>query len=269
VPDAVAFVIVRPPSEPVYRIARRRYDPFTPRPWCREEPSDRFDDPGGAEDPGARRPVIPVDDRFCMVYCAATPEGALGETMARVRPSLTDTRALRTTTNDPNNSEALDLHNRGLHDPMDQTHGVLLANWRLERQIYSTVLDPSHLFVDFTSAQTVQALRQGLARLATTLGLTDVDFSTVTGPMRRFTQECARYVYEQVDEHAQPRYAGICYQSRLNPKWQCWAIFHDRLRHTPRLPTTILPDDPDLCRVASLFQLSIEVFSGSGEYIRP
>jgi hypothetical protein len=41
------------------------------------------------------------------------------------------------------------------------------------------------------------------------------------------------------------------------------------MRHSPGVPATIQSDDPALCRVASLFRLSIEVFSGGDEYIRP
>jgi len=81
----------------------------------------------------------------------------------------------------------------------------------------------------------------------------------VAGPNRRLTQEVARCVYERQDSTEQTLYAGIRYVSRLNPEWELWAIFTDRIRHSPREVTeSILAEDPDLLEAASLLNLRIE-----------
>ncbi len=118
----------------------------------------------------------------------------------------------------------------------------------------------------------MQYLRTELAPLATRLGITDVDLGTVTGAQRRFTQDIARYVHQQVDVDGRPRFAGIRYPSRLNPEWECWAVFDDRIRHLPgwpNIPVSFFPDDPDLHSVARLFGLTIEIFPGQDDVIRP
>ena len=118
----------------------------------------------------------------------------------------------------------------------------------------------------------MQHLRTALGSLVAHLHLADVDLSSVTGYQRRFTQGCARYIYEQLDEFRRPRYAGIRNVSRLNSQWECWAVFDDRLRHVrgwPSLPVTILADDRGLLSAAALFNLTIELFAGQDQYLRP
>jgi hypothetical protein len=249
----------------VFRVAKRIHDPFEPKPWTLADENgvfgDRFDDPRGN--------AVPQEERFQVIYCATTRAGAIGETVARVRPQLDEIPGLarvRDTTDDP---EPPNLHLFGLRDPVYPHRGVLLANWRLERQLYCTKLDRKMRFVDIASADSIQYLRRELAETASRLGLQDFDLSTVTGPMRDMTRECARSVYEMTDGDGTPLYAGIRYVSRLNPEWECWAIFHDRMIHRPGFPHTISPDDPDLIAIAKLFGLSIEIFAGSGQYLRP
>jgi len=97
--------------------------------------------------------------------------------------------------------------------------------------------------------------------------LNDIDFSTVVGPQRIFTQEIARYVYDQGQTTGVPRYAGLRYLSRLNPFWECWAIFSDRLSYNVVQATTIPANHPGLYEAARILELAIKV--STGRYLYP
>lgn len=87
---------------------------------------------------------------------------------------------------------------------------------------------------------------------------------------RQITQAAARYVYERLDENGTPTFAGIRYQSRLNLDWTCWAIFSDRIIHSPRLSETSLdPMDSDLLEAASALDLCIEGIRDNNHFICP
>jgi len=78
----------------------------------------------------------------------------------------------------------------------------------------------------------------------------------MTSQHRRLTQEAARYVYELAD--AGLAFAGIRYLSRLNPSWELWAVFHERMIHTPQdISESIRADDPGLVAAASVLNIGI------------
>ncbi len=81
-----------------------------------------------------------------------------------------------------------------------------------------------------------------------TLGLPDLDLSSVLGPERTLTRTIARWAYEQ-------GYAGLAYQSRLDQTLTLWAIFEGAAFEPVGLPEPITPDDPDLVATARLFGL--------------
>jgi hypothetical protein len=260
---AASLSVVAPPEEGVYRIARGPAEPFAPPAWDRAQDDgtfgNRFDDPSAAE---GRLP----GERFRTIYCATQRIAAFAETVAHFRPSIALLAHLAAVEDDESLEDAL----AGAIDPRNPSRGLIPADWRLRRRVGRTRLDPSLRFVDIAAAQSVQHLRLALAPLASELRLIDIDLSSLTSQQRRFTQACARYVYAQTDEHGLPLFAGIRYPSRFSDKWECWAVFDDRLRHAPgfpALPESIFADDPDLVRVASMFGLVIEVVSG--HYIRP
>lgn len=244
-PVASHLVTVRAPQTPIYRVARG-IDPFEPPPWQLARPDDgtfgnRFDDPRG-------RYGRPVEERFRVLYCATQRAGAFGETLAHFRPSLALLAGLAEVDDD---------------EPLPPSRQVVIPqDWRERRRLGITTLDPALRFVDLAASQTIHHLRTALASTTRALGLEDFDISTVTGPHRLLTQEVARYVYEQIDEAGRPRFAGLRYLSRLNLDWECWAIFDRRLRHQPRIPQLIQPDDPGLIVAAELFDLNIETFAG-------
>jgi hypothetical protein len=168
--------------------------------------------------------------------------------------------------------EPLEESLAGAVDPDDPGRLIIGADWRMQRMMSHTVVDPSSRFVDLMAAQKLQYLRRPLARIARDLGLSDIDEAALMGPAREFTQRISRYLYEQRDPSGRPLYAGIRYCSRLNLAWECWAIWAERMRHVPGMPgppETIHPDDPDLTEIARLWSLTIEVLPGSGQFFRP
>lgn len=262
---AAQLVPIPPPANGVYRLARGPADPFTPPEWDRAHEDgtfgNRFDDP--TEDEGKT-----AEERFRVIYCATRRDTAFGETLARFRLSLSLISALEAIDDD----EPLEASLGGALDPDDRMRGLIDADWRLRRRIGHTIIDPTLRFVEITHGETIQHLRTACASLATRLNLGDIDLSLLTSQERRFTQGCARYIYDQSDESGTPLFAGVRYFSRLDPEWECWAVFEDRVRHMPGwpgFPATPAPDDKDLLSVARLFGLTIEVISGLNHYIRP
>ncbi len=256
---------VGPPATGLYRLARRGRDVFEPPDWDYADPEDgtfgnRFDDPRAKE--------LPRDQCFRIIYCATERIGCFGETLARFRIPVSLLTGLEAIADD----EPLDVTLAGVSDPADQTRMMIGADWRSQRVISHTVLDPSLQFVDLTAAQTIQHLRHPLAQDAANCGIPDIDESALLGPERDFTQRVARYFYEQQDDERQPLYAGLRYVSRLNLEWECWAVFSDRMKHAsgmPGPPETIYPDDPDLMEIARLWSLTIETVPGTDRYLRP
>lgn len=250
-----------PPTSPVYRVSRGG-DVFAPVPWKVADPETgtfggRFDDPAKPSD-------LAEALRFRIIYCGSQRAGAFAETIVRMRPSLDDLAAVQAV----RQSEQYTSVSYPLVDPEESTRGVVTAEWRSRRRVGSTLLDQSLMFVDIASPQTMNHLRSVLAPVASSLGFQDVDLSIMTGYHRPFTQLCARYIYERRDEHGKPVFAGIRYVSRLNPNWECWAIFDTRMIHQARAAETIEVDDSDLMEVAALFGLSIEG-NRPGHYLRP
>ncbi|MDP9357468.1 MAG: RES domain-containing protein [Chloroflexota bacterium] len=262
---AARLVTIGPPPTGIYRLSHRPADPFAPPDWqyALEDGTfgNRFDDPRAEQG-------VPLAARFRTIYCATQRVGTFGETLARFRLSLPLVAQLEAVEDEEPIEESL----IGALDPDDHRRGLIAADWRHHRHVGHTYLDPSLRFVDIVAGASMQALREPLAPVATDLGISEIDLSSVTSQQRRFTQFCAQYIHDEVDEAGQPALAGIRYLSRLNPEWECWAIFDDRIRHEPGFPAppeSIFPDDRDLETVAHLFDLTIEIMPGHGQYSRP
>jgi len=85
---------------------------------------------------------------------------------------------------------------------------------------------------------------------------TTLDVAAVRGPDRRLTRLIAAWAWRQRDSTGRPRYAGLRYLSRLDSRWECWAVFDD----VPLLDATehsILVDDPALVDVSALFHIGL------------
>ncbi len=252
------LITVDPPETGMFRIARQPADPFSFPEWERAGIDgtfgNRFDDPWLLLG-------LPLESRFRVIYCATQREAAFGETIARFRLSATTRAALALIDDD----EPLDESLSGSVDPLFPEHGLLRYDWLHRRRIGHSILQPTARFVDLSHASTLAHLNEQLGPIAALQGVQDIDLSAMTSQARRLTQYAARYVHEQ-------GFAGIRYSSRLGQNWECWALFEDRFAHSigsPGFPHALVPDDPDLLRIAGMFGISIELLTGMTHFLRP
>ena len=243
------FDIVSPTAR-LYRVARWPGNPFAPPPWliARTDGTfgNRFDDPGTDE-------RSPLEERFRVISCATQREAAIGESIARFRPSV----AVLSRLSRIPDLETVDTVEFGSEVQVHHAGGTLPSDWCTRRQIGSTRLDSALQFVDISSASSLTTLRTSLAPLADRLNISDIDLSAVSGQQRAFTQACSRFIYQQQDESGAPRFAGIRYISRFHQAWECWAVFADRFWHEPDVPELLDSGDSSLQRAAALLGISI------------
>lgn len=213
-------------------------DAFAPPQW-RWTGENRFDDPD-------HRKGDPEPGLFRVVYCSSSRAGAFGETIARFRKSLRLLSRLR------------EIEDDGPLDP-ELEGGLLPREWRLNRRIGATLPNESLRLANLEDPRAATLLRRELAPLLGELGLDDLDFGDLMGRERRVTQNAARCVHEATDETGTSVFDGIRYVSRLNPGWELWAMFADRMVHEPEdLYHTISGDDPDLREAAEILGVEIE-----------
>jgi hypothetical protein len=99
-----------------------------------------------------------------------------------------------------------------------------------------------------------------LAPLVEQLDLNFLDVSAITGDTKKhrlLTQAIALHIYNQVDFRGVPLFDGIRYVSHVNADWECWAVFHDRFRHTPVSTKRVDPGDPELHRALAAINVQI------------
>jgi hypothetical protein len=134
-------------------------------------------------------------------------------------------------------------------DELGEPGGVVPLNWLRKRSIARFHLG-SGRWLDLRTVETFQALRSVLAVQAAAIAVVDLDLGSVAGPRRDFTQAIARWAYEE-------GYHGIVYKSRLDHRFDCWAVFDTATIEPVGDPEPLNSDDPDLGRVADLFRLAI------------
>ena len=225
----------------VYRVGRGE-DAFAPPPWEYVFKDGTFNN--RYDDPRADRNV-PEEERFRVIYCATRRAGAYGETIAPYRKSLSLLASLQEIDDD----EPLDRELEG---------GIVPKEYRSQRVLGTTRLSDGLRFADIGNGETYTVLRAELAQWLVKLGLADLDLSAITSSQRRLSQEVARYVYELADE-GHTFFSGIRYPSRLNVEWELWAIFCDRMEHSPEeVAGVIVEDDPELQEAAKVLGVRIE-----------
>ena len=260
------FALVPPPEGVVYRVGRRNTDLWMGRDWSKSSSTahvpgtfgNRFDDPGAIFDP-----PIPLDRRFQVVYAATTIAGAIGETIAGLRPSLEALAraAEELGQNDPDAVEAF--------QQLAVTPWTLDMQWRKSRQISMAQLPPEALFVDLMAPKTLQYLRTvpWLVYMARERQFGDIDRAFLMTSDREITCRISRLVYARTAKYADLHVSGIRYESRHGPGWDCWAIYQDRIRPTQVGSLEVDPANPGLLEAAAALGANIEV--DTGEIIDP
>jgi len=214
---------------------------------------------GRAPDPLAASPPLPssqldqpnTGNRFDsplgvyrVLYFGTTIEVCYGETLARFRP---DAQILALVKDEWRDAGFMDV-------------GDIPADWR-QRRIAVHVRLPATgrfahgaRFLDVEALETREVLRVELAEILAFYGYKDLDVATVRGGDRRITRWIGQWAYERSDDDGNPVYAGVRYLSRLNTRWECWAIFDDvPIDEINRRP--ILRADEDFVRVARSYGL--------------
>lgn len=248
-----AFSLTKPPSKSIYRVGYPP-NPFEPSPWevARKNPDGTFG--GRFDDPSANwETPLPEEERFRMVYCSTRPVAAFGECCEQFCPKPDEIGGLRRIPDEePFDTEMLE--------------GVIKADWRRRHIIGSVELDRSLHFVDLEGSKTLRTLRSSkyIARIAAEQNMS-LDIGALIGSNRRFTQEVARFVYEHVSRTGTPLFAGIRYVSRLHRRWECWAIYSDRIQFARDATVSvkrIAADNLDMHGAARHLRLEIEVDVG-------
>lgn len=177
-----------------------------------------------------------------VLYAGTKVESCFAETLARFRPSQR-------------------IWNQVRHDPGYMNAGAVSAAWRDDRMLLKMATDPKGLpFVSIDDGETLNGLCQEepLVRELAAWGLSaDLDRSTLYSQDRRITRLLARWVYAQTDDTGHGLYAGLHYLSRLDPQWECWAIFDNRIAIEVQDRIAIVGDNPDLERIATKWKLSL------------
>lgn len=207
------------------------------------DPIDFPEPPRGAELEFRRagnRFDSPTED-FRTCYFATLPKACFGETLSRFRPN-------------PALAEAAEEEGfMGI--------GQVPADWRHQRvlirvELKPTAARPSLCFLDIEARRTRDHLRKVLGPVLAFYELDDLDVAAVRGADRRITRWIAKWAHDAMDAGGEKIFAGIRFLSRLDTRWECWAVFDDvGLVETEREP--ISRQHPALRTIASSYELTV------------
>lgn len=220
---------VEAPAEGVWRVGRSS-DPLAA---SRSEDSEISDPKTG------NRFDSPTGD-YGIVYFSTQLEGCFGETLSRYRPDA-EVRAL----------VAEEWRERGWMNV-----GDIPAEWRQDRvEVLARFPDRGSRFLDVESAETREALLPHFGALLAHYDYEDLDVPTIRVKDRRISRYISKWAYERESKRGNPLFAGVRYVSRLDSKWECWAVF-DRTRIESIRRRPILVTDPALRKIAKRYKLT-------------
>lgn len=139
--------------------------------------------------------------------------------------------------------------------------GQVPADWRHQRLLVkvdfeATTARPVLRFLDVEARETREHLRKQLGQILAFYDQGDLDVATVRGGDRRVTRWIAKWAFDARQKDGRRAYAGIRYLSRLDTKWECWAVFDDvEIVELTREPIT--RRNPDLLSIARSFELTV------------
>lgn len=214
--DDTSWSVGLPAGATLYRVLKARREPLQPPPWGRADPyggtfGNRFDDPG-------KHFGIPESERFRMIYCA----------MADLRVPADPPPGLADIPDD---------------EPEPERVPAVPQGWLQRRRIVGILTGEPLRFANVASEEGLRKMRPFLEDESRYLGYRDFDLGGVFGGGRRLTQLMARFAYERSCDDGSPAFHGVRYVSRLNPRWECWALFDTRLGYSPTGPGSLGPGD--------------------------
>ncbi len=237
---------VHAPASPVFRISTIRGggpdEVYDPPPWSTSF-RGRFDDPR-INDPNR---TFPREQCYRVLYFATERAGAFGEIFQRHIP----------------NPQALQAVFGNLTPPHPLLVGGQVKQAELtRRQIGATRLNPILQFADVMAPESRMEFyyTHAITPLVEQLELNFLDVSAITGDTkehRQLTQAIALHIYDLTDSQRRPLFDGIRYLSHVNSDWECWAVFHDRFRHSPVSTEPVDLRDPELHRALSAIRVNI------------
>lgn len=146
-----------------------------------------------------------------VLYVATELEACFAETLSRFRPTP-KIRALLAEHEEENNHFMV--------------VGGVPRDWRLKRSIAVIHASGPLPFLDVESGDTMAFLSERLASELVALGYDDnLTIGEVCNQDRRLSRAIARYAYTAADDEENFLYSGIRYCSKLDPRWECWAVF--------------------------------------------
>jgi RES domain len=182
---------------------------------------NRFDSPTGT---------------YRVLYFATDLDGCFAETLARFRP-------------DPGLRDlvATEWDERGYMAP-----GHVPAEWRHRRLAVRVQINPpAARFLDVEALSTRQHLRDEVAGPLAEAGLGDLDVAAARGPHRQLTRAVSGWAWDN-------GYAGIRYLSRIDTRWECWAVFDRPSIEIQELERTVIHRElPALQSIVDAFAIKV------------
>ncbi len=181
------------------------------------------------------------DQSYRVLYFATEKRGAFGETLARYRPNP-DLQLLVTE----------DWRSNGRMEV-----GCLPSDWRHQRAIARATPPEGSEFLNVEDRRTRDLITRQVGAIFSFYGIQrPVDVPDIRGHDYTLPRVVSWWVYRQVLDSGDPRFAGLRYVSRIDSEWECWAVF-DRTEMVLEEIRTIEKDDPDLMAIATGWDLTV------------
>jgi hypothetical protein len=233
-----SFSLVPLPLGGVWRVSDWD-DPLDPP----APPAPAWETPPGTD--AARRWDDPAGE-FRTLYCATEAEGALGEKLGSfaLRPSVV--REIEGFLIGDPDEEFLDedlaggLGGRDIDD----------LNWKLAW----VQADLAAETIDISAPRTMIAALPGVRSLLRNYKIPSFDRAALLSTKRGFTRRVAGYLREEAtDGDGSLQAAGLRYESRLPPSWECWALWEPLpIDHTTAEIEHVSIDHPALRAAAAM-----------------